>query len=243
MSKQFKCLVNSCELQRFTSLQLSVLQAMTRLSEKWSTSEKPSIGTRIRGAFKQTPPLRPSLKSAEEAIRVQVGRLDIIIDRLRDKDSKLFNHVVSNVRSQNLERASVFANELVELRKMSKMVVQAKIALESIALRVGTIQDLGDIMVTLAPAVVAIKTVQLVVASAAPEAERSFSELADMLSGVLVDAGRLGGYTVNFETANEDANRILDEASVVAEKNLKDKFPELPVAVAKSRKAWELEPA
>lgn len=165
------------------------------------------------------------------------------MDRLRQKDSKLFNHVITNVRNRSLARASVFANELVELRRMSKMVVQAKIALESIALRIETIQDLGDVMVSLAPAVVAIKNVQRVIASAAPEAERSFSELADMLSGVLADAGRLGGYTVNFETANEDANRILEEASVVAEKNLREQFPELPVAVTESRKAWELESA
>jgi hypothetical protein len=34
--------------------------------------------------------------------------------------------------------------------------------------------------------------------------------------------------TINFDSANEDAQKILAEASSVAEQRIKEKFPDLP---------------
>jgi hypothetical protein len=34
--------------------------------------------------------------------------------------------------------------------------------------------------------------------------------------------------TLNFDTVNEDAAKILTEAATVAEQKIKDKFPDLP---------------
>ena len=52
-----------------------------------------------------------------------------------------------------------------------------------------------------------------------------------MLSGIIIDAGQSSGSNINFETANEDAQKILGEAATVAEERIKDKFPDLPSAV------------
>jgi division protein CdvB (Snf7/Vps24/ESCRT-III family) len=51
-----------------------------------------------------------------------------------------------------------------------------------------------------------------------------------MLSNILVEAGQLGGLTLNFEAANEEAERILAEAAAVAEQRMKESFPELPTS-------------
>jgi division protein CdvB (Snf7/Vps24/ESCRT-III family) len=61
-----------------------------------------------------------------------------------------------------------------------------------------------------------------------PEAEHEMGEVNSMLSSILVDAGQLGGVTMNFDAANEEAEKIIAEAAAVAEQNMKDKFPELP---------------
>ena len=47
----------------------------------------------------------------------------------------------------------------------------------------------------------------------------------------MVDAGTVGGYSLNFEAANEDAEKILAEASAVAETRMREKFPEIPAAL------------
>jgi len=61
-----------------------------------------------------------------------------------------------------------------------------------------------------------------------PEAEREISEVGDLLSSVISDAGIVGESGVNFEAANEDAERILREAEGLAEERMKDKLPEVP---------------
>jgi len=37
--------------------------------------------------------------------------------------------------------------------------------------------------------------------------------------------------TLNFDTVNEDAQKILTEAATVAEQRIKEKFPELPPGI------------
>jgi division protein CdvB (Snf7/Vps24/ESCRT-III family) len=43
---------------------------------------------------------------------------------------------------------------------------------------------------------------------------------------------------LNFEAANEDAEKIIAEASAVAEQRMKDKFPELPTGVPTEESAF-----
>jgi hypothetical protein len=41
------------------------------------------------------------------------------------------------------------------------------------------------------------------------------------LGCILIDAGQVGAYTINFEIANEEAVYLLNEASLTAEQNIK----------------------
>jgi division protein CdvB (Snf7/Vps24/ESCRT-III family) len=41
-------------------------------------------------------------------------------------------------------------------------------------------------------------------------------------------ASQLGTNNLNFEAANEDAEKVFAEAAAVAEKRMKEKFPEIP---------------
>jgi hypothetical protein len=38
----------------------------------------------------------------------------------------------------------------------------------------------------------------------------------------------VGGFTINFETANEEAVRLIDEASTAVEQKMKEEFPGVP---------------
>ena len=125
----------------------------------------------------------------------------------------------------------MFANELAEVRKVGKMVTQSKLALEQIVLRLNTITELGDIVTTLAPATSIVRSVKQDIAGVMPDAEGEMGEVSSLLSGILVDAGSMGGYTMNFETANEEAEKALSEAAAVAESRMKEKFPDIPQSV------------
>ena len=45
-----------------------------------------------------------------------------------------------------MQRVNVFANELAEIRKMEKMIVHARLALEQIVIRLRTVSELGNVV-------------------------------------------------------------------------------------------------
>ena len=160
-----------------------------------------------------------------------ISQLDGTVNRIKQRDSTIFKNVVSSLAKHDTQHAAVYANELSEVRKMGKMVTQAQLALEQISLRLGTITDMGEIANTLAPAVSVIRNMKDGLSNALPDADREISEISGLLSSVLVDASTSGGISLNFDAANEDAQRVLEEAAAVAEQRMKDSFPEIPAGV------------
>jgi len=197
-------------------------------SKNWVKPNQETLGEKVRGAVRSTGPLKPRLEQAMRQIQVQISKLDSASAKLKDRDQAIFAKVVSSIQKHDVAHASVFANELAELRKMNKMVTSAKLALEQISMRLNTVQELGDIVVTLTPAMSVIRSVKSGLTSILPEAENEIGEIGGLLGSILVDAGQLGGSTLNFEAANEEAEKIMAEASAVAEQRMKEKFPDLP---------------
>jgi division protein CdvB (Snf7/Vps24/ESCRT-III family) len=165
---------------------------------------------------------------------VQIAKLESASAKLKERDTGIFGKVVGSLQKHDTQHASVFATELAEIRRMNTMVTSAKLALEQIVLRLNTVQELGDVVVTLTPAMGVIRNVKAGLTSVMPEAEHEIGEISGLLSGILVDAGQVGGYTLNFEAANEDAEKIMMEAAAVAEQRMRDRFPDLPTPSADS---------
>jgi len=207
---------------------------MSQFTSRWAKPQTAGLGERIKESVRPAGPLKPRLEQATRQIQVQVSRLDQTATKLRERDSSIFSRVVSSIQKHDMDHATVYANELSEVRKMHKMVSSAKLALEQIVLRLNTVQELGDVVVTLTPAMAVIKNVKSGLTSVLPEAEHEIGEISGLLSGILVDAGQMGGYTLNFEAAGEEAEKILGEASAVAEQRMKDKFPDLPSTIQSS---------
>jgi len=203
-----------------------------KFAKKWEErQEYVPMGTKIKEAVRPPGPLKPRLDFAVRRIELQVQRLDQATDRFTERDKSIFVRIVEAYTKHDMPRANVFANELAEVRKMEKMIMHARLALEQIVLRLKTVSELGDVVTTLAPAVGVLRTVKAGMASIFPEAERELGQIGNLLSGIIIDAGQSTGLTINFETANEDAQKILTEAATVAEQKIKEKFPELPAGI------------
>ena len=186
---------------------------------------------RLMGSVRTPTPLKSQIEQANRQIRILISQLDNTVSRIRQRDSTIFKNVVSSLAKHDMQHAAVYANELSEVRKMGKMVTQAQLAMEQISLRLGTINDLGEIANTLAPAVSVIRNTKESLRIALPEADKEIGEISGLLSSVLVDASATGGLSLNFDAANEDAQKVLEEASAVAEQRMKESFPEIPAGV------------
>jgi division protein CdvB (Snf7/Vps24/ESCRT-III family) len=200
-----------------------------RFSKKWeSKRDEQPFTNRIKDAVKPPGPLKPRLDFATRRIELQIQKLDQATDRFSQRDKTIFARIVDAYSKHDSSRANVFANELAEIRKMERLIINARLALEQIVLRLRTVSELGDVVSTLGPAVGVLRSVRAGLVSVFPEAESELGEIGNMLSGIMIEAGQGSGMTLNFDTVNEDAGKILNEAATVAEQRIKDKFPELP---------------
>ncbi len=203
---------------------------MSQFSSKWDKPRSsPSLGKRIRERIRPPEPLRPRIELATRQIEIQISKLEATSAKLKDKDATLFSKVVLLIRKHDTQHANMIANELSEIRKMSKIVTQAKLALEQVTLRLGTIKEMGDIAVALSPAMGVLKSVRSGISCVVPEGEGEISEISGLLSGILVDASQISSTSINFESANEEAEKVLVEAGVIAERNIRERFPDLPI--------------
>lgn len=203
-----------------------------KFAKKWEDKQDQTpITSKLKEAVRPPGPLKPRLDFAVRRIELQVQRLDKASERFSERDKSIFARIVDAYSKHDTPRANVFANELAEIRKMEKMIMHARLALEQIVLRLSTVSELGDVVTTLAPAVSVLRSVRTGMASIFPEAERELGSIGNLLNGIIIDAGQSTGLTINFESANEDAQKILTEASTVAEQKIKDKFPELPAGL------------
>ncbi len=202
---------------------------MVKFLSKWQKSDQDGIRNKIRKVVKQERITKMDLQRASSQIQGFTQRLGQISSKLTQKDTLLLNGVVHAIPSHESHRARMIANELSEIRKMNKMVTQARLAFEQISLRLETVRDLGDLAVTLAPAVSAIRGVQSNLSSVIPEAEGEVGEISSLLASLLSDTGSLGSPNqISFEPTSSDAENILAEASYALMQTMKDKFPDVP---------------
>lgn len=203
-----------------------------KFAKKWGEGyDQEPFTKRVKETIRPPGPLKPRLDFAVRRMELQIQRLDKASDRFSERDKSIFARIVNAYSKHDMPRANVFANELAEIRKMEKMLMHARLALEQIVLRLKTVSELGDVVTTLAPAVSVLRSVRNGMSTVFPEAERELGQIGNMLSGIMIDAGQSTGLSINFESANEDAQKILNEASTVAEQKIKDKFPELPAGL------------
>ncbi len=200
-----------------------------RFAKEWEDKHpKRTLAEHVKKAFRPSDPLKPRLDVAVRRLRVQISKLDEANTRFSERDKSIFTRIVQAYTEHDMVRARVFANELVEIRKMERTIMHARLALEQIVLRLRTVSELGDVVSTLGPAVKVLGAVKVGMANIFPEADREFGQIGNILSGVLLEAGQSAGVAMDFGTANEGAQQILTEARVIAEQKIKENLPELP---------------
>jgi division protein CdvB (Snf7/Vps24/ESCRT-III family) len=200
-----------------------------RFAKKWeSKREEDSFAQTIKGAVQHQPPLKPRLDFAIRKLDLQINRLDQASERFTQKDKALFAKLVDAYSKHDTAHAHIYANELAELRKMEKLVMNARLALDQVTLRMKTITEFGDLVSTLGPCIGVLRSVNVGMCGVLPEAENELGEIGNMLSGLMFDAGTSGGGSLNFDNVSEDASKILAEAATVAEQRVSSNFPDLP---------------
>lgn len=199
---------------------------MPSFQEKWNRAPKQGLNEQIHGMIKKEPPLKPRIQQSIGKIGQTISRVDYMIKKLQEKDSKLFKRIVESQQRHDRTASKVIANELVEVRKNEKLVGKLKLSLEQVQLRLSTMNELGDTMVALGPTVALMRSIGPALGKFIPHASTEFETMSNLLGGLMTDSFG-GGFELD-SSSNEETENILREAAAVAENRIGEKFPSVP---------------
>ena len=116
--------------------------SMTTFTNNWQRPQTPSLGEKFNDVIKPKGALKPRLETGIKRLQTQIGKLDGMITKLKQRDEKLFKRIVVATQNHDITTSKVLSKELSEVRKVTKLLGNARIALEQIELRLSTFHDL-----------------------------------------------------------------------------------------------------
>ncbi len=207
---------------------------MPGFDKRWTKPPTPTLGERINDAIKPKGPLKPRMEVAVRKLQNQISKLDSMINKLKQRDEKLFKRIVTATQQHDTTASRVLSKELAEVRKVTKLLGNARMALEQIELRLSTFHDLGDTVVTIMPTIGLMRNLRSSLVKFMPEADHELAGMTEMLNGLMTDTFHSGDFGIDSEATTEESEKILQEAAAVAEASINDKLPSMPAEQSSS---------
>ncbi len=197
---------------------------------KWSRNgNEESLSQKIVDKVKPEAPIKNKIDEAQTKLLFQITKLDGIHDKLQKKHEFVFDKIVNAQRSNNQTYAKAYAIELNQIRKMRNMIGGAKLAMEQIQIRLNTVSELGDVVVTLSPAMSIIKGLSASLGGLMPEANAHLEDLSNMLGDVMKGSAISSDNSLSItDNTSSETYAILEEAHNIIEGQAKSSIPEVP---------------
>jgi len=201
---------------------------MTSFEKTWAQREVKSMTEKIRDTVKPQGALKPRIQTAVNKLQVQTSKMDVMLTKLHQRDQQLFDRVVTATQSHDTPTSRVLSSELAEVRKVSRVLGNARNSLEQVQLRLTTIHDLGDAMIAIGPAMSTMKELKPTMSKFMPEADSELNTMTETLNGLMTDSLSGDSFEMQDSAMTAETNSILQEAEAVASQQTDEKFPSIP---------------
>ena len=178
--------------------------------------------------------LKNRINNAEKDMECQILRLEQVHNKLKQNHDHVFKKIVDAKLTRNESRARSYAVELQEIRKIKNKITGAKLVMEQMKLRLSTVSELGDIVVTLSPCMSLIKGLAPSISGLFPQMNASMQDLPNMLQDLLTDSSLSTEPIIPSHQGNADTEAILQEAQNVLEGKIRTTMPEPPTATSEN---------
>jgi len=199
------------------------------LGNSWNKAVGVSISQKVMSRVKPETPLKNKIDFAQQKLEFQISKLEGTNEKLKKKHDLIFEKIVNAQKNNQNGYAQAYAGELAQVRKMKNMVSGAKLSMEQIKLRLSTVSELGDVVVTLSPCMAIIRGLAPSLRGIMPEANASIQDLTQILGDVMSGSSFNMGDTLSVGAdTNADSLAILDEAHSIIAGQTKSTIPEVP---------------
>jgi len=203
---------------------------MGYITKNWNEVKNSiNLSQKFLNKIKPETALKNRISDAEKKLEYQISRLDQVHNKLKQNHDHLFKKIVEAKLIHNESRARTYAIELQEIKKIKNKIAGAKLAMEHIKLRLGTVSELGDIIVTLSPCMSLIKGLTPSISGLFPQINTAMQDLPNMFEDILAGSSLSAESMMQPYEGSADTEAILNEAQHALEGKTRTSIPEAPV--------------
>ena len=203
---------------------------MGYITKNWNgVKNSINLSQKFLNKIKPETALKNRISDAEKKLEYQISRLDQVHNKLKQNHDHLFKKIVEAKKIHNESRARTYAIELQEIKKIKNKIAGAKLSMEQIKLRLGTVSELGDIVVTLSPCMSLIKGLAPSISGLFPQINTTMQDLPNMFEDILAGSSLSAESMMQPYEGSADTEAILNEAQHALEGKTRTSIPEAPV--------------
>ena len=198
--------------------------------KNWQRSSSSSTD-KLRHIIHKETPLKPRIAEAIKRLNIPLLKLDSMYQKIQQQNKIVFQKVIDAQKNNETQKASMLATELAEMRKQEKMIENARLALEKIKIRLTTVEDFGEAMIAMQPAMSVVSSIKPSLEKMMPESDIELNAMSGMLDEMMISTLGEGSSTDQFNVnalSNVGIDSILQEANTVLEKDTDARLPEVP---------------
>lgn len=162
------------------------------------------------------------------------SRIELMCSKLAKRDRELFEACVFHIKNGSKARASIYANEIAEIRRILSVFEYARLAVERTILRLDTLKVISPTLEPLQETFMEVKDAIGLVANVMPSMTFEINKLNSVVNEILKDTEFNLSMPEVTVTGHPDAEAILREAASLVEEELKTKLPEPPLKEEKT---------
>ena len=182
------------------------------------TESKWIINDETKNQITRASTLRPRLEYAAELADLILETLNLQKFELNKNNLRLYEETKEN--KHGFTEFETQLNFESEISWAIESLRQVRRCLDSVF-------GLGNIILVLAPTISIVRAIRSRILGIFPAADSQFGELSLVLGGLIIDAGQLTSGTLDFDLANKESSRLLDEAKLIADSKIYKQFPNL----------------
>lgn len=184
--------------------------------------------SQIKGKMGKSKSFRKRVYYSIYYLKVQQEKLERIIFRLNRRHDECYDKSVHAKNKRDNDRASIYAEECDQVKKIVKIVVYCKLALEQVILRLETVWIFSDLATSVSIPIHLLKDVKDKLSCILPTFSSHMGKIASELDDMVQMTGQIASEPDVTSNLTEEASAILEQASLVVESRSQEVLPDAP---------------
>ncbi len=160
---------------------------------------------------------KKKLIEAKVKLQETISKIDEALNKLKHRDAQLFTSAVKALAGGDEIKASIYASEVAEIRKIMKTLTTVRYAIEQVSLRLETMETVEDIGISIAPLIPVLRNIRDQLVTLIPDVTSNLDEALQSMQEVVSVTSSMPEKVMIPHTTRE-AENILQEARRYAEK-------------------------